>query len=242
MADLSRDGSGSKAPVVLVVDDEPRMSSLIGFTLETHGMRVYTAADTGHAWNLVCSHRVDLVVLDVMMPGESGLHFCRRIREQYDIPVILLTALAEIDHRVAGLEAGADDYVSKPFSPRELALRVSAVLRRHDCGDPCGNGAQKRRLGSLSLDLRRHRVTAGGREVHLAPGEFLLLMALSDRVGRTVDPMDLIEAMGHARDHTGAASVVKTAVYRLRAKLDRVEGAPSVVSDRGVGYRLVIPD
>ncbi|GAB77116.1 two-component system, OmpR family, phosphate regulon response regulator PhoB [Austwickia chelonae] len=233
---------------VLVVDDEPRMAELVQFALEAQGLAVVTAHDAVGAWRVLSEVRVDLVVLDVMLPGESGVDLCRRLRAVSAVPVILLTALGDTEDRVAGLEAGADDYLTKPFSPRELALRVSAVLRRMGgAGGPLGPVAVSgpahpavRELGVLKLDVHQHRAFVDGRELHLTPGEFRLLLALGERPGVTLRWVELAQVIGHGPEHVGCSSVVKTAIYRLRSKLDTVPGAPQIVSDRGCGYRIVV--
>lgn len=230
--------------VVLVVDDEPRMAELVQYALEAHGLLVHTAHDATTAWTILGRQHVDLIILDVMLPGESGVQLCRRLRSTSDIPVILLTALSAAAHRVDGLEAGADDYVTKPFSPRELGLRAKAILRRRQVvvpspATPPSVTGLTRSVGPLTVDLHSQRVTAADRDLRLTPGEFRLLVALSDRPGQTVHPRTLAQAMGHGPQHVGAARVVKTCVYRLRAKLSQIPGSPAIVNDRGNGYVLV---
>lgn len=226
---------------VLVVDDEPRMAELVRFALEAQGLEVLTAPDADRAWQLICSTPLDLVVLDVMMPGESGLELCGRIRQVSRLPIIMLTARGDTGDRVVGLEAGADDYVAKPFSPRELALRVRAVLRRRSAAP--AEVTHQVTVGELTIDLHRLRASRKGKDLHLTPGEFRILVTLSDHLGRTVGWQALFEAMAGEESTTGGRRAVKTAVYRLRAKLGDDPRAPRyILTDRGVGYRLTRGD
>ena len=149
MADRS---AAAPAPLVLVVDDEEQMTAIIAFALETEGLRSVVASDARSARELLAREPIELVVLDVMLPDESGIELCRSLRETSDVPVILLTALGEVDDRVAGLTAGADDYLTKPFSPRELALRVQAILRRTAGTGAAAVSGQVLRCGPLPVD------------------------------------------------------------------------------------------
>lgn len=225
---------------ILIVDDEPRMLELLTFALEAAGYEVRTASDAESAWQLVGAEPLALVVLDVMLPGPmSGVELCRRVREASDLPIILLTALGADGDRVRGLEAGADDYVVKPFSPRELVLRIGAVLRRAAAGPATASGTE-RTVGELHLDAARTRALSGGRDLHLSPSEFKLLWTLAEQPGRTVGWADLSGALGQASGQRGGRHAVRTAIYRLRGKLgDDPHNPRHILSDHGRGYRLV---
>ena len=173
--------AGTSRPLGRVVDDEPQMRYVITFALETQGFRCVSAADAESAWELLSEESFDLVVLDVMLPGLGGVELCRRIRAAAAVPIILLTALGDEEDRIAGLEAGADDYVTKPFSPRELALRASAVVRRTAAGtgDVVSNGA-------LSVQAATGEVAWEGRPIPLPDTEARLLAALGGPAQRGV--------------------------------------------------------
>lgn len=227
---------------ILVVDDEPRMVAMIALALEASGHDVVTAQDAEAAWQVLTERPIDLVVLDVMLPGTSGLQLTRRIREHSSTPVVLLTALGSAPERVEGLEAGADDYLAKPFSPRELVLRVAAVLRRTE-----GRPAQpiittRRTVGDLTLDASLGLGRRGDRDLHLTPGEFRLLWLLTDQPGATVSGDQLLEALGHGTDRWGGRAALRTAVYRLRGKIEDPGREPRIVTEHGRGYRFVVPE
>lgn len=230
----------STDPVALVVDDEPQMRAIITFALETQGFECLEAGDAAAAWHVVEHRPLDLVVLDVMMPGEDGLALCRRVRAGgHDVPVILLTAKGEVRHRVDGLEAGADDYLTKPFSPRELALRAQAVVRR--------NRAHQQRpaslvVGALEIDLATMRAVDAGEPLQLSTTEMRLLVALATRLGEPVPWRELVREVWAADGDEGGREMLKTAVYRLRARLETDPSRPErILTARGVGYRMVRP-
>lgn len=226
---------------ILVVDDEPRMVAMLELALEAAGHDVRTARDAAVAWDVLTHEPIDLVLLDVMLPGTSGIELCRRIREHSATPVILLTALGASTERVVGLEAGADDYVAKPFSPRELVLRVAAVLRRTE-GRPAQPIVTTRRsVGDLTLDAALGLARRGDRDLHLTPGEFRLLWLLTDQPGATVSGDQLLEALGHDTDRWGGRAALRTAVYRLRGKIEDPGREPRIVTEHGRGYRFVAP-
>lgn len=230
-------------PLVLVVDDEPAMVSIVTFALRAQGFRTVSAADAVQARRRLedgldngGDDAIDLVVLDVMLPRESGIDLCRHIRASSDIPVILLTAKSEIDDRVTGLEAGADDYVVKPFSPRELALRVDAVLRR---GRP-RQAADVIEIGKLRIDRTNMRVSLAGTPVDVSTIEYRVLCVLADQVGAVVRWQDLLEHVWHPQSTRGGRAMLKTTIYRLRAKLGDDSLRPTyIVTVRGVGYQMV---
>lgn len=228
--------------LVLVVDDEPRMVDLIGIALEGQNFDWVGATTADEAIDVLLNRQVDLMISDVLMPGESGIELCRRIRQFSQLPIILVTALGATDERIRGLEAGADDYMAKPFSPRELALRVQAVLRRR--GIPASDPRESavRQIGDIALDPGSLQVHVAGERVRLSRGEFRLLWYLSERVGQTVAWDELFAAMGDDVEPFGGREAVRAAVYRLRVKLGDPSGQPKhLLTDRGRGYRLVNP-
>lgn len=230
------------SPLVLVVDDDPRMIEMIQIALEAAGYGTVTASDATAAWDLLAEQAVSLVVLDVMMPGVNGVELCARIREHSDIPVILLTARGAGADRVEGLEAGADDYVVKPFSPRELVLRVGAILRRGEQRQQRPVASTRRAVGSLRLDAVQGAAHRDGRDLRLTPGEFRLLWLVTERPGVVVEADLLLQALGHESDYWGGRAALRTAVYRLRGKLETSSDArPWIVNEHGRGYRFDPP-
>ncbi|MFE7765309.1 response regulator transcription factor [Streptomyces sp. NPDC057438] len=223
-------------PTVLVVDDEPQMTIIIEFALETQGFTVLTAHDGATALNLLRTRAVDLVVLDVMMPAMDGLTLCGRIRARSDVPVMLLTALSQHDDVIAGLEHGADDYVTKPFHPREVALRAQALVRRHRRG----SGAALR-VGRLVIDPVAQSASLGPHRLDLPFTEFKLLTHLASRRGVPQSWQDLLREVWGTSDLLGGRDVVKSTVYRLRSRLAGVPGGAAYIRTlRGVGY--LMPD
>ncbi len=225
----------------LVVDDEPRLRDLVRDYLAREGFRVVTAADGLTAVEAAREHRPDVVVLDLMLPGIDGLEVCRRLRTFSDAYVIMLTARAEEVDRIVGLEVGADDYLTKPFSPRELVARVRAMLRRPrgGTGVEAADAIEPRRFGELTLDEPRHRVTVGDAPVALTPLEFNLLTTLAAYPGRVYTRDQLLEQVWGA-DYFGDDHVVDVHIGNLRKKLSDDAAAPRYVETvRGVGYRFI---
>src|SRR5438552_4131836 len=224
---------------VLVVDDEPDITGLVSYHLAKAGYRVMTVADGREALQLAREQRPDLVVLDLMLPGVSGydvLAELRRREETRDIGVILLTARKDEPDRIKGLSLGADDYLPKPFSPQELVLRVSAVLRRLAAPAVATGGVMS--AGPLVLDRTAHRVTVAGAEVELTATEFKLLRTLLEREGRVQTRAQLLETVWQAQPDIQTRTV-DMHVQRLRQKLGKAGDAIETV--RGVGYRFRAP-
>ena len=223
---------------VLVVEDEPDIRDLIVLHLAREGFRCRTAADGGDALREVRASHPDLVILDLMLPGLNGLEVCRRLRSEpatASLPIIMLTAKTDEVDRVVGLEVGADDYVVKPFSPKELVARVRAVLRR--AHPPAATGASVLRAGALMLDPGRHVATAAGEPLALTPKEFDLLQALMESAGRVLSREQLLARVwGYAHAEDIESRTVDVHVRRLRAKLGP-EGR-RITTITGVGYRL----
>jgi len=222
---------------ILVVDDEPAIRDVLVYNLTKARFRALAAADGDQALELARRERPDLVILDLMLPGIDGLEVCRALRQEGDIPIIMLTALdAEVD-RVVGLELGADDYVVKPFSVRELMARVKSVLRRaQKAAEPEGLVL---RLGDLSLDSGRHEVAWRGAPIALSALEFALLHALLRHPGQVLSREQLLDQVW-GYDFAGDLRLVDTAVKRLRAKLRAADPAAGrlLLTVRGFGYKL----
>jgi DNA-binding response OmpR family regulator len=227
------------ASSVLVVDDEPMVREVVARYLELDGVRVHEAADGTAALNWLASHRPDLVVLDIMLPGIDGLTILRQLRAAGDIPVILLTARAEEVDRILGLELGADDYVVKPFSPRELAARVRTVLRRvapHQAGPGAGAVLD---FGRLTLDPRTRDVSVDGRRVELTPKEFDLLHVLARAPRQVFSRRQLLAQVWDSAPEYQDSATVTVHVGRLRQKLERNPDDPRWITTAwGVGYRF----
>ena len=223
--------------MILVVEDEPDIRDLVVLHLTREGFRCRTAGNGADALREARGAHPDLVVLDLMLPGMDGLEVCRRLRTDAStaaIPIIMLTAKADEVDRVVGLELGADDYVAKPFSPKELVARVRAVLRR---SRPPAESAAVLKAGTLILDAARHVVTLDARPLSLTPKEFDLLHALMESTGRVLSREQLLARVwGYAHAEEIESRTVDVHVRRLRAKLG-VEGG-RIATVTGVGYRL----
>lgn len=223
-------------PLVLIVEDEEPIIALLRYNLEREGFRTDAARDGEEALMKVEETRPDLVILDWMLPYLSGVEVCRQIRrhpKSRDLPIIILTARGEEADRVRGLEAGADDYVPKPFSPAELAARVRAVLRR---ASPAF-AEETLRVGDVEMDLAGHRVRRGGREVHLGPTEFRLLRHLMAHPGRVFTREQLLDAVW-GRDVFVGPRTVDTHIRRLRKALAEDDGPDLIRTVRAAGYAL----
>jgi len=226
---------------ILIVDDEPRYVRAIQVNLESSGYQTLTAADGVSAIALVTNDPPDLVLLDVRMPGLDGYEVCRRIREFSNVPIIFLTARAETADKVQGLEWGADDYVTKPFSAEELMARVQAVLRRvGHTGDPLPSA--QLRVGDLEIDFARQRVLARGSEVLLTPTEYRLLYTLARHAGQVLVPDVLLERVW-GKGYEGETQLVWQAIHRLRGKVESDPRNPRYIQTRpGIGYLFVKPE
>jgi two-component system, OmpR family, response regulator ResD len=225
---------------VLVVDDDLTVAEVVGDYLRDAGLETRHAADGPSALSLAAEWPPDLVVLDLMLPGIDGLEVCRRLRAARDheppVPVIMLTALDEEGDRVLGLETGADDYVTKPFSPRELALRVQAVLRRATGPEPGDAPAQPFRAGAFEVDTAARRISRDGQPLALTVREFDLLSFFITHAGKAFTRPQLLEAVWGWS--IGDLSTVTVCVRRLREKLEEDPTSPAHLQTVwGVGYR-----
>jgi DNA-binding response OmpR family regulator len=217
---------------VLVVDDDLTVRDVVRRYLELAGHQVALADNGEDALTWIAEHKPDLVVLDLMLPGIDGLEVCRRLRRTSTVPVVMLTALGEEENRIAGLQLGADDYVTKPFSPRELALRVSSVLRRTSPAPVFGELVD----GDLRLDVTARRATRGGVELSLTTREFDLLAYLLTHPGEAFTREQLLGAVWGW--DFGDQSTVTVHVRRLREKIEATPAKPArIATVWGVGYR-----
>jgi two-component system OmpR family response regulator len=224
---------------ILVADDDGHIREVIRFTLQQAGHQVVEAPDGQEAYRRVAAGGIDLCILDILMPEADGLDTCRRIRAHSRIPIIFVSSRDEELDRVLGLELGADDYLVKPFSPRELSARVKAVLRRLQPEPPAsGPPAQSEllRRGPLEMDLGRHRCSWAGKEVILTVTEFALLQSLLATPGRVYSRGELVDrAYGHG--HVITERTVDSHVRRIRQKLAALAADP-IETVYGLGYRL----
>ncbi len=222
------------APHVLVVDDDTRLLGLLRRYLTDNGFVVATAADAADARAKLAVLSIDLVVLDVMMPGEDGMSLTRFIRGEQGPPVLLLTAMSEVESRIKGLECGADDYLTKPFEPRELLLRIGAVLRRHPVAEPQTDGTELI-FGDFVWNKTRLELTRNGEPVHLTSAETQALTLLAEAAGEVVGREELARHTGGSPD--GRATDVL--ITRLRRKIEGDSRQPRHLQTlRGQGYRL----
>jgi DNA-binding response OmpR family regulator len=227
------------APAILVVDDDPNIRNVLRLYLERERYRVSEAADGPGAVQRAADGQFDLILLDVMLPGYDGMEVTRRIRESSAVPILLLTARSGDSDKVVGLDLGADDYVVKPFSPRELMARVRAQLRRHSTpeADPPVLVAE-----GLRLDPGAVRVEVDGRAVSLTTTEFRILHALMERPARVYSRDELIDAMHDGEDPGIIDRTVDVHLGRLRRKLGDDAGAPRFIETvRSIGYRFAQP-
>ena len=226
---------------LLVVDDDPEIRSLLRDYLEQNGYRTTTAADGRAMWQVLDHTPVDLVVLDVMMPGDDGLVLCRTLRARSEIPIIMLTARGEDMDRIIGLEMGADDYLAKPFNPRELLARVKVILRRSRQTPLNGfpENARAVHFGNWSLDLRaRHLQSADGVVVSLSSGEFRLLHVFLEHPNRVLTRDQLLDFC-QGRDWDPYDRSIDVQVSRLRRRLGDDAKDPNIIKTvRGEGYLL----
>ncbi|MGC0143219.1 MULTISPECIES: MtrAB system response regulator MtrA [unclassified Pseudactinotalea] len=221
---------------VLVVDDDAALAEMISIVLHSEGFTTETCGDGAAALEAFRTTQPDLVLLDLMLPGVDGIEICRRIREESGVPVVMLTAKSDTADVVQGLEAGADDYISKPFKPKELVARVRARLRRQD-----SEGSEQLPIGDLVIDVSGHRVLRGTEVINLTPLEFDLLVALARKPWQVFSREVLLEQVWGYR-HQADTRLVNVHVQRLRAKVENDPERPEVVvTVRGVGYRAGAP-
>ncbi|OGO20945.1 MAG: DNA-binding response regulator [Chloroflexi bacterium RBG_16_48_8] len=226
---------------ILIVDDEPAIVDVLTYNLEKAHYRVVVARDGEEALKQARCERPDLIILDLMLPGMDGLEVCREIRREGDLPIIMLTARDEEIDRVVGLELGADDYVVKPFSVRELMARVKTVLRRMSASPSASQPTLA--VSLLTLDPDRHEVQWDGKWLLLSALEFELLHTFMRHIGQVLTREQLLNLVW-GYDYTGDLRVVDTAVKRLRSKMRTLDprSADLLITVRGVGYKLTDRD
>jgi two-component system response regulator RegX3 len=224
---------------ILLADDDPGVLEVVSYAFRKEGFDVETVADGDEALEEATERGpYDVAILDVMMPKLSGIDVCRKLRETSNLPIVMLTAKdAELD-RVLGLELGADDYVTKPFSMAELVSRVRAILRRREL-DRAESGSAIRQLGGLRVDFARHEVVADGKPVHLTLSEFKVLALLAEKPGRVYTRRQIMQHLWES-DYVGDEHACDVHVSNLRRKVERDPAKPErIVTVRGVGYKLV---
>ncbi len=221
---------------VLVVDDDPALAEMLGIVLRSEGFEPSFVADGERAMAAFRQTKPDVVLLDIMLPGKDGLEVCRAIRAESGVPIVMLTARTDTIDVVLGLESGADDYVVKPFKPKELIARVRARLRRNEEVVP-----ETLHIGDVEIDVAGHRVMRGGQQISLTPLEFDLLVALARKPRQVFTREVLLEQVWGYR-HAADTRLVNVHVQRLRAKVERDPEQPEVVlTVRGVGYKAGPP-
>ena len=240
----SGDTTPKPQPTLLVVDDEPAVRRVLSMRLQLAGYRVVCAEDGEEALEKFAAEQPDLVVLDVMMPKLDGFAVCRRLRAESAVPIVFLSSLDAIAEKVAGLDLGADDYLSKPFSPKELEARINRILRRVGRGTAAQDprepvtGLGVIRLGDLVVDTNRRQVSRGGERISLTYTEFSLLELLFREPGRVVPRAEILEQLwGYPPRRTADLRVVDVYVARLRGKLEPDPRNPELIlTVRGTGY------
>ncbi|MDO5728787.1 MAG: response regulator transcription factor [Actinomycetaceae bacterium] len=220
-------------PRVLVVDDEAQVRAIICYVLDTTGYQWEEVATSTDAWTSFISGTFDLVILDVMLPDTSGIDLCNRIRQVSSIPIILLSALSDEDHRIAGLEAGADDYITKPFSPREVGLRVDAILRRQSGVAPVIEAV------GIRANTITGEITYRDTTIVLPAMEIRVLATLLRTLNRTVTFSHLLSTVWNTDEAVGGREMVRITIHRLRNHLKEIGVRPDLIETvRGTGYRV----
>jgi two-component system, OmpR family, phosphate regulon response regulator OmpR len=223
---------------LLIVDDDERIRGLLQKFLMRNGFLVSAARDASHARRLLGGLEFDLVVLDVMMPGEDGVSLTKSMRESVDTPILLLTAKSETEDRIRGLEAGADDYLAKPFEPKELLLRINAILRRVPAAAPAAATPQVLHLGLIRYDVDKGKLWRGDEPVRLTATEAQLMRIFASCPGEAVSRAKLVEDLGRGRGQAQERAV-DVQITRLRRKLETDPRQPRYLQTvRGAGYML----
>ncbi len=222
---------------ILVVDDDDRYIRLIQVNLEASGYEVISAGSGQEAIDVTASEHLDLVLLDVMMPGKNGYHTCEEIREFSQVPVIMLTALGRTEDVVKGLDAGADDYIPKPFSAQELLARIRALLRRAELQD--GGPQSRLQIRQVTLDLASRRVHVRGNEVYLTNTQYKLLAELMTHAGKVLVQSYLLERVWDADE--SESHLLWQTIHRLRQKIELDPSDPQYIQTRpGIGYIFLV--
>ena len=220
------------APKILVVDDDPAINEMLTIVLEAEGFQTSSVTDGAEAVPAFRSFDPDLILLDLMLPGMNGIDICREIRKESAVPVVMLTAKTDTVDVVLGLESGADDYITKPFKPKELVARIRARLRRTD-----ETPADVFEVGDLTVDVPQHTVTRGGEEIQLTPLEFDLLVEMARKPNQVHSREELLESVWGYRNASDTR-LVNVHVQRLRSKIEHDPENPEIIlTVRGVGYK-----
>ncbi|MGV0408138.1 MtrAB system response regulator MtrA [Corynebacterium resistens] len=220
------------APKILVVDDDPAIAEMLTIVLQGEGFETVVVGDGNEAVNAARNHNPDLILLDVMLPGMNGVDVCRAIREDSTVPIVMLTARTDTVDVVLGLESGADDYVHKPFKPKELVARVRARLRRNTDEKP-----EKLEISGLTIDVSGHQVTRGDEVIPLTPIEFDLLLTLASKPRQVFTREELLEKVWGYRKSSDTR-LVNVHIQRLRSKIEVDPDDPRIIQTvRGVGYK-----
>ena len=222
---------------ILVVEDDHKTAELVKLYLERDGYHVLTAYDGLEGLELARDGNPDLVVLDLLLPGINGMDVCRQLRQESDVPIIILTAMSTEQDKLEGLDLGADDYVTKPFSPRELAARVRAVFRR-TTEDSLLIGPPELEWGQLKIDFHKHKAVVGGLEIHLTPTEFRILAVLAREPGRLFSRGQLVDkALGY--DFEGMERTIDVHILNIRRKIEPDVNQPQYIRTvYGMGYKF----
>jgi two-component system phosphate regulon response regulator OmpR len=225
---------GDDAPHLLVVDDDTRIRTLLKEFLTANGFRITVSGTAAEARRKLAGLDFDLIILDVMMPGESGVELTKSLRTEKDVPILMLTALSETDNRITGLEAGADDYLPKPFDPRELILRVNNILRRG--GTPPVPKLEQIVFGPYTFQIARRELKKGGEPLKLTDREQEILAIFAERAGETIPRHELVTGDTDVGERT-----IDVQINRLRRKIERDPANPVWLQTvRGIGYRLSV--
>ena len=220
------------APKILVVDDDPAINEMLTIVLEAEGFQTSSVTDGAEAVQTFRSFSPDLILLDLMLPGMNGIDICREIRKESAVPIVMLTAKTDTVDVVLGLESGADDYITKPFKPKELVARIRARLRRTD-----ETPADVLEVGDLTVDVPQHTVTRGSQEIQLTPLEFDLLVEMARKPNQVHSREELLESVWGYRN-ASATRLVNVHVQRLRSKIEHDPENPEIIlTVRGVGYK-----
>jgi len=221
-------------PHLLVIDDDTRIRSLLSKFLGQHGFRVTVASEAKAARRKLEGLDFDLLIVDVMMPGENGISLTRSLRESKEVPILMLTALSETANRIDGLEAGADDYLPKPFDPRELLLRINAILRRG--APPAQAKIEQIMFGPYTFFIPRRELRKAGESIHLTDREQEIMIIFAEHVGETIARHELAGGEGEVGERT-----IDVQINRLRRKIENDPANPVWLQTvRGIGYRLSV--
>ncbi|MCF7933805.1 MAG: response regulator transcription factor [Spirochaetia bacterium] len=221
---------------IMIIEDDPHIVSLLAYVFEDEGYSVLSSATAEEGWDLICTQQVDLVILDINLPGIDGLQLCNRIKEHMVLPVIMLSSRDKDDDVISGLELGADDYIKKPFNHREVLLRAGNLLKRA----PERDETLLVTTGDLMIDLTKERVSRSGTVLELTPIEFSILRTLAESLDRIVSWQVICSEVWGSRDWEGGHELVKVNIRRLRKKIELDPSEPVYIMNAwGRGYRLL---